>query len=92
MYQWFQKDPKKKECFRQNQTDDKAFHAKFAGEASIDDGGPYRETLTNLVAEAESDYLPLMVKTANNRNVIGFNRNCLLPNPQAITPTHAGMF
>lgn len=44
------------------------------------------------MVEAESDHLPLMVKTANNRNVIGFNRNCLLPNPQSITPTHAGMF
>lgn len=68
------------------------FEAKFLGEGSIDVGGPFRETLTNVVAELESEHLPLLVKTANNKNDHGFMRECWTFNPSSNTPTHVEMF
>lgn len=62
------------------------------GEGSIDVGGPFRETLTNVVDELESALLPLLVKTANNKNDHGFMRECWTLNPSSITPTHEEMF
>lgn len=62
------------------------------GEGSIDAGGPYRESLTNICSEIESDNLPLLIKTANNRNNHGEFRDCWVPNPKSNNPTHLEMF
>ncbi len=78
--------------FKQNNTDTKSFSAKFLGEGSIDAGGPYRETLTNLCAEIEGPSLPLTIKSVNNRNNHGENRDSFVPNPASTTPTHLEMF
>ena len=75
-----------------NRTDSQIWEAKFLGEGSIDAGGPFRESLSNLMEEIESDYLPLLVKTANNKNDHGFMRECWTLNPNSTTPTHAEMF
>jgi len=92
LFQYFKKEASRKECFRQNETDEKAFTVDFPGEGSMDDNGPYRECLSNLVEELEGEFLPLFIKTPNNRNNHGFNRNCVMPNPSSTNPTHAGMF
>jgi len=68
------------------------YDVKFMGEGSMDDGGPFRESLTNMIDELESDCLPLLVKTANNKNDHGFMRECWTLNPSSTTPTHAEMF
>ncbi len=64
----------------------------FEGESSIDAGGPYRETLTNIAVEFESGVLPLMIKSPNNRNNHGDNRECFVVNQNSKTPTHEEMF
>lgn len=68
------------------------FQADFAGEGSIDVGGPFREVLSNLIDELEGPNLPLLIKTANNRNNHGYNRECFTLNPSSITPVHRELF
>lgn len=48
--------------------------------------------MTNLVQELESPLLPLLIKTPNNRNNHGFNRDCFCLNPAAVSPTHRELF
>jgi len=43
-------------------------------------------------SELESDNLPLLVKTANNRNNHGENRDCFVPHPSSKNPSHFEMF
>jgi E3 ubiquitin-protein ligase HERC2 len=42
--------------------------------------------------ELESEALPLFVKTSNNRNNHGENRDCFIPNPSSNNPTHMDLF
>jgi E3 ubiquitin-protein ligase HERC2 len=65
---------------------------QFAGEGAQDVGGPFRETLTNIVSELESTTLPLLIKTVNNRMDHGFNREAWTLNPDANSPTHQELF
>jgi len=69
-----------------------AYSASFKGEGSIDVGGPYRETLTNLVRDMESGCLPLFIKSPNNRTDHGDNRECFVVDSSSKTPTHAELF
>jgi hypothetical protein len=75
-----------------NSTDDRCWRANFVGEGSIDAGGPFRDSLSNICDELESEFLPLLVKTPNNRNVHGFNRECYLPNGESNNPSHHELF
>jgi len=75
-----------------NNTDSQMFSVSFAGEGSIDVGGPFRETLSNVVDELEDVHLPLLIKTANHRNDHGSSRECFTLNPASITPTHSELF
>ena len=78
--------------FKQNSTDQNCWTVDFAGEGSMDYGGPFRDALVNICNELESDALPLLIKTANNRSEVGTNRECYLLNPEANSPTHFEMF
>lgn len=85
--------PALKNCFRRNGVDECAFKFYFKGENSDDYGGPYREALTNIVAdELESTTLPMLLQTANTRNDHGTYRDCWVPNPNSSNPTHQSMF
>lgn len=53
--------------FRKHGLEAKCFKVKLMGEGSIDAGGPFRDTLTNIVQELESGVVPILVKTPNNR-------------------------
>ena len=64
----------------------KCFSVKLLGEGSIDAGGPFRDTLTNIAQELESDLLPLLIKTPNNIHITGGNRECFMLNPHATSP------
>lgn len=92
VYQLHKKDDNLKNAFRMNNTDSQMFSVSFAGEGSIDVGGPFREMLTNIVHELETEALPLLIKTANHRNDHGSSRECFTLNPASITPTHAELF
>jgi len=58
----------------------------------MDVGGPFRECLCNAVEELETDALPILIKTPNNRNDHGSNRECFMLNPASQTPTHQELF
>ena len=58
----------------------------------MDAGGPFRETLTNVVEEVESENLPLTIKTPNQRNNHGTERDTFMLNPASQTPTHQELF
>lgn len=64
--------------FYKNDISRKAFRAKFEGEESIDDGGPYRIVLDNIVNELESKSLPLLRPTPNQVNNHGSHRECFI--------------
>lgn len=78
--------------FRQQGVESRCWSASFVGEASIDAGGPFRDSLDNVTKEIESENLPLLIKTSNNRNDHGVNRDCFMINPSSRSPTHLEMF
>ena len=78
--------------FRRQGVEARCWYVKFVGEASVDAVGPFRDSLDNVVAELESDVLPLLIKTSNNRNDHGTNRDCYMINPSSRSPTHLEMF
>lgn len=78
--------------FRQNDIDIKCYEIKFLGEGSIDAGGPFRESLTNIASELQSDVLPLLIKSPNNKNEHGINRDCFILDGRSSTPAHKLMF
>ena len=78
--------------FIQRGVDSRCWYANFIGEGSIDVGGPFRDSLDNIIAELESEALPLLIKSSNNRNDHGSNRDCFILNPSARSPTHLEMF
>jgi E3 ubiquitin-protein ligase HERC2 len=92
IFQHHKKDDSFKGAFKRNGTDSQMFSVSLAGEGSIDVGGPFREALTNVVMELETDALPLLIKTPNNRNDHGSSRDCFILNPASTTPTHSELF
>lgn len=90
--QVLKKNPDSRKCFKQNSVDSQIFKVEFKGEGSIDAGGPYRETLTNICNELQSTVLPLLIPTPNNKNNHGQYRECWMVNPSATSPAHLEMF
>jgi len=78
--------------FRHHGTDDHCYKIKFLGEGSIDAGGPFRDSIVNVVAEMESGLVPIFIKTPNNKNDHGTNRDCFILNPDSTSPSHLEMF
>ncbi|CAI2362161.1 unnamed protein product [Moneuplotes crassus] len=79
-------------CLRVDKSNKSAWKAKFLGEGSIDEGGPYRETISNICDELHSQYLPLLIPTQNNKNDHGFGRDLWTLNPSATSPIHLEMY
>ena len=78
--------------FRQKSIDDRAYRCEFKGEGSIDVGGPFRDSLVNIANELEDGVLPLLIKSPNNRNDHGTNRDCYILNPESSSPAHLEMY
>lgn len=68
-------------AFKKNRVDDKVFNVTFQGEGSQDAGGPFRDCITNMCKEVQSEALPVLIRTANNKNNHGQFRECWIPNP-----------
>jgi hypothetical protein len=64
----------------------------FLGEGSIDVGGPYRESLTNAVADLQSENVPLFILCPNGKNSVGLNREKWIPNPSQTSSTCLKMY
>ena len=73
-------------------TDEKCYKIDFKGEGSIDVGGPFRDSLTNIARELESGVVPLFIKSPNNKNEHGTNRDCFILDSRSKTPAHKFMF
>ena len=78
--------------FRVKDVNGKAYSIKFLGESSIDAGGPYRDSIVNVVNEMESGYVPLLIKSPNNRNEHGASRDCFVLDPSSTSPSHLEMY
>ena len=78
--------------FRKNSVDERCYRIKFLGEGSIDAGGPFRDSLVNIVTEMEEGLVPLLIKSPNNKNDHGTNRDCFILNPASTSPAHLEMF
>ena len=78
--------------FQQSGVDSRCWSVDFVGEAAADCGGPFRDSMDNMAKELETPVLPLLLKTSNNRNDHGSNRDCFMLNPTSRSPTHLQMF
>jgi len=78
--------------FFKNDIGYKAFSAKFEGEESIDDGGPFRIVLDDIVSELESKCLPVLIPTPNQESDFGSHRECFLLNHDSKSDRHMKMF
>ena len=79
-------------CFRLKDVNSRAYRIDFIGENSIDVGGPYRDSIVNVVTEMEMGLVPLLIKSPNNRNEHGANRDCFVLDPTSKSPTHLEMY
>ena len=75
-------------AFQKTDVEVKCFECKFLGEGGIDAGGLFRDALVDISKELQSDVLPLLTKTPNNKNDSGNFRECFILNPHARSPTH----
>lgn len=72
--------------------DFQAWNVDFAGEGSIDVGGPYRESLTLACADLMSSATPLFLHCPNFHTNTGLNREKFVINPTATAPLSMAMF
>jgi hypothetical protein len=61
----------------------KVWHVNFKKEQSIDQGGLFRESMSEMSVELHSCALPLFVKSANNADKIGDHRDKWVINASA---------
>ena len=78
--------------FRKRDVDSRIYKINFKGEGSIDAGGPFRDSLSNIVQEMERGLVPLLIKSPNNKNDHGSNRECYILDPSSKSQTHLEMF
>jgi len=78
--------------FRHDRVDERCYRINFAGEGSIDAGGPFRDSLVNIVEEMQTGAVPLLIKSPNNRNDHGANRDCYILDPKSTGPAHLHMY
>jgi len=78
--------------FWQRNKSSRCWEVKYVGEGSIDDSGPFRESLTWLSKDACSDRLSLFALCPNGRSGCGFNRDTYIPNDGATSTRQMEMF
>ena len=78
--------------FHHKSVDERCYCVKFRGEGSIDAGGPFRDSLVNIVQEMEDGLVPLLIKSPNNRNDHSAHRDCFILNPDSTGPTMLEIF
>ena len=86
---------RKKKVDKKNMNSDrnnKLFNAQFSGEGSIDAGGPYRECLSSIYSELQSNVLSLFIPTANQKNDTGSFREKWTINPGALSIVELEMY
>jgi len=69
-----------------------AWKTVFKGEFGDDYGGPYRNSIEDICAELQSEFLPLFIRCPNGRENIGSNREKWIPRPSSRSSLHVRMF
>jgi HECT-domain (ubiquitin-transferase)/UBA/TS-N domain len=71
-----------------------AWFTKFVGEAAIDDGGLYRESISNICSELQRTHskLPILRQTPNARSAMGDYQEAYVPIPLPVRPTSTSTF
>jgi hypothetical protein len=59
---------------------ERLWRAKYVEMHSIDQGGPYRDSITAICSDICSTRLPLFILCPNGQTNNGFNRDCWIPN------------
>ena len=75
-----------------SERNNKLFIASFTGEGSVDAGGPYRECLSTIYTELQSNALSLFILTPNQKNDSGSFREKWTVNPGAKSNIELEMF
>jgi E3 ubiquitin-protein ligase HERC1 len=75
----------------------RAFTVRLTGEGATDSGGPYRESLSHMCSDLQSDQLPLFIPCPNAQLAIeevgiGKNRDKWIPKPSSTSATHLAMY
>ena len=79
--------------FRKNFRHDRyPFTVKFKGDGGVDVGGLFRECLDEICEELQSELLPLLIPTPNNKTGHGEYREKWTINPSASQRNHLEMF
>ena len=78
--------------FRNLVADQQVWNVQFQGEGSIDVGGPYRESSSNLCADLMSSNTDLFILCPNGVNGVGLNRSTYVPSPSAATTSQLQQF
>ena len=60
--------------------EERLWSATYVGMHSIDQGGPYRDSITQICSDICSTRLPLFILCPNGQNNQGTNRDCWIPN------------
>lgn len=76
---------------------ERCFKVVFKRESAEGEVGPYRESLSQLSQELQSDKLPLLIRSPNMRLAedqigVGESRDKWIPNPAATSPACLAMF
>eukprot|EP00899_Mesostigma_viride_P003091 jgi/Mesvir1/12783/Mv22836-RA.1 len=71
---------------------ERAWSVTLEGEGAEDYGGPYRESISHMCNELQSEMLPLLVPCTNGRLNVGSNREKFLPNPSCGSSTDLALF
>jgi hypothetical protein len=67
------------------------YTTQFMGEHAQDAGGPYRESFDTYCQELQSPVLPLLLRTPNGRQAVGYNREQFILHPHAVSSTQLHM-
>ena len=68
------------------------FYVGLVNEGAIDDGGPYREIISDICQELHSDYIELFIRTPNNEVNDGDLRDKYIFNPKCNKDIHKSAF
>ena len=55
-------------------------------------GGPYREVLSTVVTDLQSNHTPLFILCPNGKNSVGLNREKWIPNPSCTKSIHLQLY
>ncbi|GAM23782.1 hypothetical protein SAMD00019534_069570 [Acytostelium subglobosum LB1] len=71
---------------------DRAWEVKLEREGARDAGGPYRESITQIISDLQSVDLNLFLPCHNAQGDVAFNRDKLVPNSSANSPFSLQLF